>query len=314
MENNFNEIQFLLRSKAELQARLNLIPYEGTVEIKSIDDKKYLYIRKRIANKVKSIYVGVYSEELYTVLLRQVKDAKDIKKKIRKIEKELAKLTYNQKELSNEVILNLDFARANMKSLIYDQAILEGISTTFPDTEAIIDNGKVNNISTEDVMKIINLKHAWEFILDKDVILSPTNYYVSQYIAKLINEGFYFEGGRIRQIPVNIGGSTYKPPLPIENIVREEINNIINSTLDDIDKAIELTLFVMKTQVFNDGNKRTAIIFANHYLISKGKGLLAVPFELVPEFKKLLIAYYEDNDNESIKLFLKEKCWRKLSN
>ena len=314
MENNFNEIQFLLRNKAELQARLNLIPYEGTVEIKSIDDKKYLYVRKRIANKVKSIYVGVYSEELYTVLLRQVKDAKNIKKKIREIEKELAKLNYNQEELSNEIILNLDFARANMKSLIYDQAILEGISTTFPDTEAIIDNGKVNNMSTEDVMKIINLKHAWEFILDKDVILSPTNYYVSQYIAKLINEGFYFEGGRIRQIPVNIGGSTYKPPLPIENVVREKISNIINSTSEDIDKAIDLTLFVMKTQVFIDGNKRTAIIFANHYLISKGKGLLAVPFELVPEFKKLLIAYYEDYDTESIKLFLKEKCWRKLNN
>ena len=314
MENNFNEIQFLLKSKAELQARLNLIPYEGTVEIKSIGDKKYLYVRKRMDNKVKSIYVGVYSEELYTVLLRQVKDAKDIKKKIREIVKELARLNYNQEELSNEVILNLDFARANMKSLIYDQAILEGISTTFPDTEVIIDNGKVNNMSTEDVMKIINLKHAWEFILDKDIILSPTNYYVSQYIAKLINEGFYFEGGRIRQIPVNIGGSTYKPPLPIENVVREEISNIINSTSDDIDKAIDLTLFVMQTQVFIDGNKRTAIIFANHYLISKGKGLLAVPFELVPEFKKLLIAYYEDNDTESIKLFLKEKCWRKLSN
>lgn len=314
MDNIFNQIQFLLRNRAELQARLNLIPYDGTVEIKSIDDKKYLYVRKRIANKVKSIYVGVYSEELYIVLLRQVKDAKDIKKKIREIEKKLAKLNYNQEELSNQVILNLDFARANMKSLIYDQAILEGISTTFPDTEAIIDNGKVNNMSTEDVMKIINLKHAWEFILDKDVILSPTNYYVSQYIAKLINEGFYFEGGRIRQIPVNIGGSTYKPPLPIENVVIERISDIINSTSDDIDKAIELTLFVMKNQVFIDGNKRTAIIFANHYLISKGKGLLAVPFELVPEFKKLLIAYYEDYDTESIKQFLKEKCWRKLNN
>ena len=46
MDNSFNEIQFLLRNKAELQARLNLIPYEGTVEIKSIDDKKYLYVRK----------------------------------------------------------------------------------------------------------------------------------------------------------------------------------------------------------------------------------------------------------------------------
>lgn len=313
MDNQFNEIQSLLRSKAELQARLNLIPYEGTVEIKEIDNKKYVYIRKRIANKVKSIYVDVYSDELYTVLLKQVKDAKDIKKKIREIEKQLAKLNYSQEELSNEVILNLDFARANMKSLIYDQAILEGISTTFPDTEAIIDNGKVNNMSTEDVMKIINLKHAWEFILDKDVILSPTNYYVSQYIAKLINEGFFYDGGRIRQIPVSIGGSTYKPPLPIENAVREKIGDIINSSLNDIDKAIELTLFVMKTQIFMDGNKRTAIIFANHYLISKGKGLLVVPFELIPEFKKLLIAYYEDYDTLSIKDFLKNKCWRKLN-
>ena len=313
MDNQFNEIQSLLRSKAKLQARLNLIPYEGTVEIKEIDNKKYVYIRKRIANKVKSIYVGVYSDELYTVLLKQVKDAKDIKKKIREIEKQLAKLNYSQEELSNEVILNLDFARANMKSLIYDQAILEGISTTFPDTEAIIDNGKVNNMSTEDVMKIINLKHAWEFILDKDVILSPTNYYVSQYIAKLINEGFFYDGGRIRQIPVSIGGSTYKPPLPIENTVREKIGDIINSSLNDIDKAIELTLFVMKTQIFMDGNKRIAIIFANHYLISKGKGLLVVPFELIPEFKKLLIAYYEDYDTLSIKDFLKNKCWRKLN-
>jgi len=313
MNNQFNEIQFLLRNKAELQARLNLIPYEGTVEIKEIDGKKYLYIRKRIANKVKSIYVGVYSEELYTVLLKQVKDAKDIKKKIREIEKELARLNYGQTDLSNEVIINLDFARANMKSLIYDQAILEGISTTFPDTELIIDNGKVNNMSSEDVMKIINLKHAWEFILDKDVISSPTNYYISQYIAKLINEGFYYEGGRIRQVPVNIGGSTYKPPLPIENVVKDKINEIINSNIDDIDKAIELTLFVMKTQVFIDGNKRTAIIFANHYLISKGKGLLVVPYELVPEFKKLLISYYEDYDNESIKKFLKDNCWRKIN-
>lgn len=314
MENKFNEVQFLLKNKAELKARLNLIPYDGTVEIKIVDNKKYLYIRKRIANRVNSIYVGVYSEELYAVLLRQVNEVKSIKKKIREIEKELAKLNYNEGELTKEVILNLDFARSNMKTLIYDQAILEGISTTFPDTENIIDNGIVNNMTTNDVMKIINLKHAWEFILDKDVILSPTNYYVIQYIAKLINEGLYYEGGRIRQIPVKIGGSSYIPPLPIESVVKDKIDSIINSTLDDIDKAIELTLFVMKTQVFIDGNKRAAIIFANHYLISKGKGLLVVPFELVSEFKKLLIAYYEEHDTESIKLFLKEKCWRKFNN
>lgn len=312
MDSNFSIIQDLLRNKAELQARLNLIPYDGTVEIKEIDSKKYLYIRKRIINKVQSTYVGVYSEELHTTLLRQVKNAKEIKKKIREIEKQLAKLGYNQEELSSNIILNLDFARANMKSIIYDQAILEGVSTTFPDTELIIDNGKVINVSTEDVLKIINLKHAWEFILNKDVILSPTSYYVSQYIAKLVNERFYYDGGRIRQVPVSIGGSSYIPPLPTEFVVKEDIQGILDSNKDVIDIAIELILYVMKTQIFIDGNKRTAIILANHYLISQGKGLIVVPFDLVGDFKKLLIDYYEDKDSESIKIFLKEKCWKKL--
>ena len=312
MECNFKDIQDLLRLKAELQARLNLIPYDGTIEIKEVSNKKYLYIRKREFLKVKSIYVGAYSDELHTTLLKQVKDAKEIKKKIKLIEKELTKLGYTQDELPNEVILNLDFARANMKTIIYDQAILEGVSTTFPDTELIIENGKVNNVSAEDVLKIINLKHAWEFILDRDVILSKSSYYVSQYIAKLVNEGFYIDGGRIRGVPVTIGGSSYVPKIPIENSVKEEINNIINSSLDDLDKSIELALYVMKTQIFIDGNKRTGIIFANHYLISKGQGLLVIPEKEVPTFKKMLVDYYEDKDEIKIKAFMKDKCWRKL--
>ena len=312
MESNFKNIQDLLRLKAELQARLNLIPYDGTIEEKEITNKKYLYIRKRELSKVKSIYVGIYSLDLHTTLLKQVKDAKEIKKRIRMIEKELAKLGYSQEEVPNEVIINLDFARANMKSIIYDQAVLEGVSTTFKDIELIIENGKVNNISAEDVLKIINLKHAWEFVLDKDVILSKSSYYLSQYIAKLVNEGFYSDGGRIRGVPVSIGGSSYVPKIPIENIVRDEINNIINSSLDDIDKSIEIALYVMKTQIFIDGNKRTGIIFANHYLISKGKGLLVIPYDLVTEFKKLLVLYYEGKEDKLIKNFLKEKCWRKI--
>lgn len=308
MENNFEMIQELLRTKAEYQARLNLIPYDGVVEIKEVSDKKYLYIRKREAGRKTSTYVGPYSEELHQVLLKSIKDAREIKKAIRDIEKQLASYGYSHDELSANVVLNIDFARANMKSIIYDQAVLEGVATTFPDTELIIDNGKVNNVSAEDVQKILNLKHAWEFVLDKDVILSETNYYVCQYIARLVNEGFYQQGGRIRAVPVTIGGSSYVPPIPIEHQVKEDIDNIIKSSDDVVQVAIELALYVMKTQIFNDGNKRTAIIFANHYLISHAGGLMVVPQNLVPEYKKLLVKYYEGTDEETIKSFMKEKC------
>lgn len=309
----FNKIQELLRLKAEQQAKLNLIPYKGSVEIKEVSEKKYLYVRNRVASKNTSTYVGLYSEELYVTLLRQVKEAREIKKLIRKLEKELAILGYTETELSNDVILNLDFARANMKSIIYDQAILEGVATTFPDTELIIDNGIIHNVKTEDVLKIINLKHAWEFVLDKDVISSPSSYYLSQYIAKLVNEGFYYDGGKIRSVPVTIKGSSYIPNIPIESVIKDDIDSILKREIDDIDKAIELALYIMKTQIFIDGNKRTGIIFANHYLISKGKGLLVVPYDLVDQFKKLLVSYYEGKDIDTIKNFFKEKCLRKLS-
>ena len=231
MKNDFLVIQDLLRTKAEFWARLNLIPYDGTVEIKEVSERKYLYIRKRIAGKMSSTYVGPYSDQLYQVLIKGVKDARELKKNIRKIEKELANLGYSQEELPPKVLLNMDFARANMKSIIYDQAVLEGVATTFPDTELIIENGKVNNVSAEDVQKILNLKHAWEFVLDKDVIQTPTSYYVCQYIAKLINEGFYQDGGRIRGVPVKIGGSSYIPPLPSEHGVKERISEIIKSII-----------------------------------------------------------------------------------
>lgn len=85
------------------------------------------------------------------------------------------------------------------------------------------------------------------------------------------------------------------------------------SSIDDVDKTIELCLHVMKTQIYNDGNKRAAVIYANHYLISKGKDLLVIDYNKVSEFKKHLVAYYEDRDLVSIKQFLKD-CIMTLQN
>lgn len=69
----------------------------------------------------------------------------------------------------------------------------------------------------------------------------------------------------------------------------------------------------MKKQLFIDGNKRTAVIFANHYLIRNGLGIVVIPAENVNEYKKHLINYYEDKDLVSIKKFLKIKCWIKVN-
>lgn len=307
-----SQIQKLLKEKAELQSSINISAFNGSVEIKTVSGEKYIYVRKREAGRYKSTYIDKYSEELYIVAVNQSQQIRAAKKRLRAIEKELAKLDYKQGELSPRVSLNIDFARANVKSLIYDQAVLEGISTTFPQTEAILENGVIHGLRASDVQKIVNLKHAWEFIVDPDVVASPCNYYLLCHIARLVNEGFFENGGEVRKIPVSIGGCTYIPPIPNEIDVKEKLNSIISGNADTIDKAIELALFCMKTQIFIDGNKRASIIFANHLLIQNGTGLLVVPEKIVSRFKKLLVAYYEGRDKELIKNFLKEKCWRRF--
>lgn len=308
--NNFYEIQSLLQEKADIQARIKLIPYDGSPEIKEKSSGKYLYIRKRIGSRLTSTYVDVYSDELYQILLKNAKELRELRKRIRKIEKQLTELGYKSGDLSERVLLNLDFARANMKANIYDQAVLEGVATSFPQTEDIIDNGTVNGMTANDIQKILNLKYAWEFILDSDVIQADSDYYLLCHIAKLVNEGFFNDGGRIRGIPVTIGGSSYKPPIPVESIVREKIQEILNSGKETIDIAIELCMYSMKTQIFIDGNKRASVIYANHYLISHGQGFLVIPEEHVPEFKKKLVSYYEGEDIRIISDFLKNKCWK----
>lgn len=308
--NDLVKIQALLEDKADCQARLNLLPYDGSPEIKEQNGSRYLYVRKRIAGKLTSTYVDAYSDELYQLLLKNAKDARVLRKRIRQIERELTSLGYKDSELSSRVLQNIDFARANMKSSIYDQAVLEGVGTTFPQTEEILNNGIVNGVKASDVQKILNLKHAWEFILDKDVIQSTSNYYMISHIAKLVNEGFYVDGGRVRGVPVTIGGSSYVPPIPIESVVKESIDNIVNSNKEPIEIAIDLCMYCMKTQIFIDGNKRASVIFANQYLIAHGQGLLVIPEKEVPDFKKLLVKYYEGEDISVINEFLKEKCWK----
>ena len=308
----YSEIQELLRSSADLNARLNLMPYDGTPEIKERGDGKYLYVRKRVAGKQTSTYVGTYTEELYNLLLRNSREAREIRKSLRSIEKQLVAAGYSEDELSTDVINNIEFARANMKMNIYDQAVLEGVATSFPQTEEIIDNGKVYGMTATDVQKILNLKHAWEFILDRDVVSSRSDYYMLSHIARLVNEGFFAEGGRIRGVPVTIGSSSYVPPLPNELDVKDRIREIVEEEDEAINIAIKLCLYCMKTQIFLDGNKRASVIFANQYLIAHGGGFLVIPENEVLQFKKLLVKYYEGEDISVIAGFMKEHCWKTI--
>ena len=306
------EINKLIQEKSQIIERLEKLNY-GSIEIREKDSKKYIYTHFRNDGILISKYVGEYSNELYNLILENNELAKELKRRLKAINKELKDINYvEQGELDPKIQLNIDFARKNLVDSIYKQAMLEGVATTYSDTEEIINGGKVNDMTADDIGKIVNLKHAWDFIMSKEVVTYPSNYAILCQLNALVEEGFSYTAGKIRSVPVKIGSSTYIPPIPFENQVIEELKEI-TSNKNVIDRAINSLLYIMKKQIFLDGNKRTAVLFANHILIANGKGLIVIPAEKVSEYKKLLVNYYETDNTKEIKKFLLDKCYLKIN-
>lgn len=311
MDNYIFETMDMVSQKKSLEKQLNDLLW-GSVEIREVKGGQYIYLHKRINGMSRTVYVGEFSEPLHNQILKNNMTAKALKKQLRAITFKLKQNGYTDASLSEAVRLNIDFAKRNMVDTIYKQAVLEGIAVTFLDIETIIEGGKVNNVSADDVQKINNLKHAWQLILDEGVITSPSDYNLLRLINKLVEEGFYYNAGSLRIVPVSIGETKWKPELPIESLVKEQLAEIL--AIEDVyERAVQALLFVTKKQLFVDGNKRTSVIFANHILISNGAGLIVIPEEQVSEYKRLLIRYYESEEEiQAIRQFLFEVCLIKL--
>lgn len=306
------DINKLVYEKKLIKEQLSALIY-GSIEIRSTEGKKYIYVHFRDEGILTTKYAGEYSDVLMNLIRNNTELAKSYKQRLKEINKELAALNYVEVDgVDEKVGINIDLAKRNLVDSIYKQSILEGVATTYSDTETIVNGGLVKEMTSTDINKVTNLKHAWEFITSLDVVNYPTNYAVLCQINQIVEEGFSVTAGCIRSVPVTIGGSTYLPPIPFESQVKEDLSSILNQE-PSIDVGIDLVLYVMKKQLFLDGNKRTAIIFANHYLIRNALGLIVVPANLVSEYKKALIAYYEDEEKKPlISTFLKEKCWIKM--
>lgn len=105
-----------------------------------------------------------------------------------------------------------------------------------------------------------------------------------------------------------MAGTKWKPEMPsLEklSIIIEEIKTIKSKT----EQAITLMCKLMKMQMFNDGNKRTAMLIANHELIKNGRGIISIPQENKVEFGVKLIEYYENEEKlEELKKFIYVNC------
>ena len=200
---------------------------------------------------------------------------------------------------------NLFLAKKVLVSNIYNSVRLEGINTTYPDTKTILEGVNVPTLKLDEINCILNLRDAWNYVLtniDNEINLDficKVNSYVSR------NESL--EWGVLRNGKVGINVVDYIPDIPIKEDVINNINKILQEE-NVTEKAIDLMLYIMRSQVFWDGNKRTSMIIANKILIENGCGIITVKEENINEFNILLTEYYNTNNKNKIVEFLYEKC------
>lgn len=200
---------------------------------------------------------------------------------------------------------NVFLAKKVLVSNIYNSARLEGIDTTYLDIKAILEGVNVPTLKLDEINCILNLRDAWNFTLsniDTEVSLDficKVNSYVSR------NESL--EWGVLRNGRVGINGVYYIPDIPKESEVKEKIMQILEEPLVT-KKSMDLMLYLMRSQLFWDGNKRTSMIVANKLLIENGCGIISIKEEYISEFNTLLTEYYNTGEKEKIVDFLYEKC------
>lgn len=200
---------------------------------------------------------------------------------------------------------NVFLAKKVLVSSIYNSEKLEGINVNYQDTKTILDGANVPSLRLDEINCILNLRDAWNFVLSNidEAITLDFICKINSFVSR--NESL--EWGVLRTGKVGINGVDYIPDIPNEAKIIADIKNIMEEK-NITRRSLVLMLYLMRTQVFWDGNKRTSMIVANKIMIENGCGVITIKEEYFKEFNSLLTEYYNTNKMESLLKFLYNNC------
>lgn len=201
---------------------------------------------------------------------------------------------------------NIFVARRNLVDYIWKSANLEGIGVTYPETQAICHGVSVAGYSIDDINAVNDLKYAWQYLLNN--INKPLDLEYIKQAHMILGKVTVIGAGVIRHFDVSIGGTDWKPSIPDEKQAAYDIQNILNSGNDKQDIALDMMLYLMRSHLFYDGNKRIAMLICNKIMIENGMGIVSVSQKYIKDFCALLIEFYETGISEKLKQFIYDNC------
>ena len=193
-------------------------------------------------------------------------------------------------------------AKKLFTELVFNTAYIEGVNVTFPQTQTILDGGIVSQVPVSDIQTVLNLRDAWRYCINN--FESTKNYDFLCKINEMVSRNESLAWGSLRTGKVGISGTEYMPEIPREDEVKEQLHKIL-SISDTVDKALESFCYIVYHQLFWDGNKRTATIFASKILMEAGIGILSIGKSEGEKFNESLLQYYDTVNSKELKECLK---------
>ena len=204
-------------------------------------------------------------------------------------------------------------ARKYIKENIYGLAKVELPHITFPQTEEILEKSKLYGVDYEDVLTVINLKQAWNYII-KNMNHDITEDRIMELHSKIAYHQA-MEWGVFRNGQVGITGTDYVPinprekPGKLEALFDETLSkfNILKKDFP-IEASLDYLVIAIKSQFFWDGNKRTALATANLAMLQSGNGVIGISDHNAKAFNTTLKHYYNTDDKRPLIETLYNKC------
>ncbi|SUA25043.1 Fic/DOC family [Neisseria gonorrhoeae] len=158
-----------------------------------------------------------------------------------------------------------------MVAQIHNLSRFENCQTTLLQTEQIINDKNVASASLEDIQTILNLKRAYQYVISHISNGEPVNISLLKRINNIVakDDSLVPVDFRTGSVGVTLLDGSRHAPNPVKEIeVARVLQNIGLQSGSTTEAAVRFMLYCMRQQVFWDGNKRTATLFANGLMMA----------------------------------------------
>lgn len=189
----------------------------------------------------------------------------------------------------------VEYIRRHIDDFTFSSVKIEGIASTFAQTKEIIERGVAAGVPAHDVKKIICIKHGLECLLEN--YREPLDFDTYSAYNAMVAKADIEDAGNIRD-PGSVfvtmrDGDVFYPDAASPELFNNILSTAIESSYDDAEAACTLFLNLCRAQFFSDGNKRTALMAANHLLANRdARCAFLIPEADAPRVLEILIDYY----------------------